>query len=61
MSQLHIAEIQLIPEPLAEQQRMLKLPALDPSPVVGKYQIDFNHDLWYHEVHYLTATVLCEF
>lgn len=39
----------------------MKLPALDPSPAVGKYQVDFNYDLFYHEVQYLTAAVLCEF
>lgn len=40
---------------------MLKLPALDPSAVVGKYQIDFNYDLLYHEVHYLATPIPREF
>lgn len=61
VSLLHITEIQLTPEPLAEGPRLPKLPGLAPSPVIDTHQIHFNYDLLYHEVHYLITPVLCEF
>lgn len=61
VSQLHITETQLTPQPLAERPGMLKLLVLPPPPMVDTHQIHFYYDLLYHKVHCLTTPVLHEY